>query len=123
MCEAVRIHVRYELPDENGQTRRERNADFGVGDRSPPLIVPPAGRHLWEWYFELSESVMRVIDGVTYKIPPTEVYAEASLAGRIVYPDEYAILRAMDRAFCSEMAKEVEAFQAREQERRARKRD
>lgn len=36
----------------------------------------------------------------------------------IVYPVEYAILAAMDDAFCKEMGKELTDFHAREEERR-----
>lgn len=116
----MRIYVRYELPDEHGKTRRERNADFGVADKSPPLEIPGAGRHIWDWYHELSSTLMRVIDGVTYKIPPSEYRAWAEMMGHIVNPDEYGIMMAMDRVFCGETAKEVEAYREREAERRKR---
>lgn len=72
---------------------------------------------MWDWYFELSESVLRVVDGVTYTLPPSEFHAWKMLSGRIVYPHEYAIMRAMDRAFVSEMSKEVAAYRERERDR------
>jgi hypothetical protein len=82
------------------------------------LIVPQIGRYLWDWYFDLSDSLLRVRDGIVTPIPPSEFEAWRSATGNIVYPSEYAILRAMDAAYCAEMRVEVKAFQEREREMR-----
>jgi hypothetical protein len=99
-------------PDEKGQTRRERNDQFG--EPSPPLIVPQSGLYLWEWYFDLSDSLRRVRNGICEPFPPTEYIAWRAATGNIVYAHEYAILRAMDGAYCAEMNVELADYRARQ---------
>ncbi len=118
MVEAIQVLVRYDIPDENGQKRRERNDKFNV--ESPDLIVPLSGRYLWEWYFDLSSALRRVRDGICEPIPHTEFQAWRAATGNIVYPAEYAILRAMDIAYCDETNKELADFRERDKERRER---
>ena len=86
-------------------TRRERNARFGKD--SPELVIPPEGFYLWNWYFALSDRLLRVQDGVCAPIPPSEFKAWLGLTGEIVYPWEYDILCAMDVAFCDQSNKEL----------------
>jgi hypothetical protein len=112
----MRVFVRYDTQDENGQRRRDRNDKFGT--ESPTLIVPLAGRYLWEWYFDISGGLRRVRDGVCEPIPHTEFQAWKSNTAHIVYPVEHAILRDMDVAFCYETNKELTAYRDRESERR-----
>ena len=71
--------------------------------------------YLWEWFEEISESVSRTREGTCHPIPPSEFLAWATMTGRIVWPSEYAILRAMDRTFCSAMNVEFEEYRARKQ--------
>lgn len=111
LTEAVRVRVRYDQPNEKGQTRRERNDDFG--ENSPTWIVPLSGRYLWNWFYELSNSLRRVRDGVCEPIPPSEFLAWKAATRNIVYPGEYDILRAMDAAFCAEMNQELRDFEER----------
>jgi hypothetical protein len=96
--------------------RHERNEAFG--ETSPPLIVPPSGRYLWDWYFDLSDSLRRVRGGVCEPFPPSEYIAWLHATGNIVYPSEYAILRAMDGAYCAEMNKELADYRERDRARR-----
>lgn len=116
LCEAIRTFVRYDTPDEKGEKRRDRNEKFGVD--SPPLIVPLAGRYLWEWYFDVASGLRRVRDGVCEPIPHTEYQAWRVNTANIVYPVEHAILRDMDAAYCDETNKELAAYRDRESERR-----
>lgn len=62
----------------------------------------------------------RVRDGICEPIPPSEYRAWMDNTRNIVYPLEYAILTAMDVAFCDETNKELSAFRIREQEQRER---
>jgi accessory colonization factor AcfC len=55
----------------------------------------------------------RVEDGVCFPVPWSEFLAWANVANVIVRADEYAILRAVDLAFCDEMNKELQAYQDR----------
>ena len=103
--------------NENGETRRERNEAFGIG--SPEVKIPPHGAYLLEWYFDLSDSLRRIRDGVAEPIPPSEFEACKHATGQIVYPSEYAILRAIDAVFCSETNKELQAYRARLDEKNA----
>lgn len=120
------MRVRYDTRDEDGKTRREKYQNFidsgsNVVEAPPDIIPPIGGQHLWEWYFDLSSRLRRVRDGVCEPIAPSEYMAWAVLADEIVYPHEYAILGAMDVAFCDEMGKELEAFRQRQEERSKRK--
>jgi hypothetical protein len=105
------VFVRYDTPNEHGETRRERNERFE--QPSPELIIPDGGQYLWDWYHELAEGVGRINDGVCRPIPWGEYLAWAKVSGSIVRTDEYAILRAMDASFCDEMNKELQAYQER----------
>lgn len=117
MCEAISVHVRYETPDENGLTRRERNDNYDIP--SPEFEIPEGGEYLWGWYFEISNSLRRIDDGTCFPMPPSEIIAWKNLTDRIVTTDEYAILRAMDDAFCEKTNVELQAYH----ERRAAERE
>lgn len=108
------MFIRYEQPDERGKTRRERNEDVsanGVDVVTPEFEIPEYGDYLWLWYHELSDALQRVSDGVCLPIPWTEYEAWHNIAGHEVRVAEFGVLRAMDIAFCSEMNKELKAFQ------------
>lgn len=109
LCETIRVWVRYEQPDERGLSRRERNEQFDQS--SPEFAIPDGGEYLWIWFHEISDSLRRVADGVCFPIPWSEYLAWAKVGGHIVRVDEYAILRAVDTAFCDEMNKELQAYQ------------
>lgn len=112
------MYVRYDLKDEHGKTRRERNDDFGA--TAPELRVPDAGGHLWDWYFDLSQRLIRRGDGETHPIPPTEFVAWVQATKQIVYPWEYAILGAMDLAYVAEMNIELSAYSERQRDQAAK---
>lgn len=79
--------------------------------------MPEAGQYLWDWYFEISDSLRRCADGVCFPIPWTEYKAWVDLTGTLIHDDELAILREMDVAFCSETNVELKAFHEREADR------
>jgi len=108
--------VRYEIPDEKGETRRELNARMNVA-HTPPFIIPPEAKYIWDWYFSLHEKVARYREGCYHPIPPSEYLAWATLTGIIVYPWEYDIMMAMDAVFCDETNKEIENLRIREREK------
>ncbi len=118
MVEAVRIYVRYETPNDKGETRRARNEK--AGEFTPEFFVPDSGRYLWEIHQGIMNSVNRVIDGAYRIISPSEFESWFRLTQTIVYPAEYDILCAMERMFCTEANKEIEDFRAREQAERER---
>lgn len=110
------VRVRYDTADENGETRRERNTRLGFP--APQVDIPPAGAYLWSWYWEVSDRLRRVRDGACEPIAPSEFSAWCNLTDTVVYPVEYAILCAVDAAFCSAMNSELRDYQERENERR-----
>jgi hypothetical protein len=115
------VYVRYELLDEQGESRRDRNEKFGA--TSPPLVVPLSGLYLWRWYFQISENCHRIKDGVCVPIPPSEYIAWREVSGEELEPWEFSILRAMDTTYCAEMNIELEAFRDREHERQKQEAD
>ena len=112
MSEAVEIQLRYYTPDETGETREERNERFHQLS-APIRIIPNGGEDYWSWYWEISDGLRRVNDGAVNPIPFSEYLAWAEVTGRIVWPSEYAILRAMDRVFCRLTAQEIKAYYER----------
>ena len=70
--------------------------------------------HLWEWFFDLDNRISRMDDGVCNRIPPSEWLAWQQMTGDIVYPWEYDILTAMDRAYCAAVNGEIAAGRALE---------
>lgn len=111
LCEAVRIYVRYDLPDENGEHRRERNERHNMP--VPETTIPDHGVYLWDWFWQCSDGLKRIDEGVCAPIPWSEFFHWAQVTQTIVHANEYAILRAMDAAFCEETNVELQAYQER----------
>ena len=99
------MSIRYDTPDENGETRRERNARFGMGNLSTPLDIPSDGEYLWSWFWELSG--VRT-DGFNGPQPLTVPQIEdwSVFTGTIIRRDETAILHTMDIAYRSQISAE-----------------
>jgi len=87
------------------------------------LLIPEHGSYLWGWYEQISNSCVRIVDGICRPIPPSEILAWIQLTGNIVWPSEYAILVKMDRAYCEEMNLELEANRARRDEQLKQQQD
>lgn len=115
--EAVRVYTRYDLPDENGETRRERNINFGQDD-SPPLEIPNAGKYLWELFTQLSNAIHRIdFNGYYYNLQPSEIIAWCKLTSTDITGREYDIISAMDNVFCKELNKDKNASDTRKFEK------
>jgi len=114
--EAIRVYTRYDLPDDKGETRRERNLRFGQSD-SPEVEIPYAGEYLWELFTELSNAIHRVdFNGYYYNLPPSEIIAWCKLKHWDITADEYDIISAMDNVFCKELNKDRDAISSRKLE-------
>lgn len=108
--EAVRVYTRYDLPDEKGETRRERNIKFGQEDKNPEFEIPLAGEYLWDWFTRLSNAIHRVdFNGYYYNLLPSEILAWCKLANVEMTEDEYDIITAMDSSFCNELNTDIHA--------------
>ena len=101
------------MPDENGETRRERNKRFGKKDGEPDFSLSPECLYIWSWYWTISARVRRVRDGVAEPITPAVFLGWCEASDTIISPVEYGILCAMDDVFCEEMNLELKAFQDR----------
>lgn len=118
LVECLRVYVRYDLPDDDGTTRRQRNES--LGEYTPEFVIPSAGKYLWNLYHALSKSVSRVREGYYHVIPPSEYRAWLQITDNLVYPSEYDILLEMDIAFCDEANKELESNRSKREEQRRR---
>ncbi len=114
LVEAVRVYARYDIPDDKGETRRERNRR--MDEYAPPFILPQKGKYLWEWYISLSDAISRQIEGYWRLIPPSEFYSWSIITGNIVYSFEYDIMMSMDRVYCEEINKEVQSNQSKRED-------
>lgn len=121
LVDAVRLHGRYETATRKHktdtgetvyETRRQYNERFGQADKSPDIEVPEAGEYLWDWYFDAEQRFSRIRDGVCYLISPSEWMAWRDITRNLVYPWEFDILAAMDRAYARAVNEEIEAGRA-----------
>lgn len=111
--EAVRVYARYDLPNEKGETRRERNLKFDYG-KSPEFEIPPGGEYLWDLFAKLSTVIHRVdFNGYYYSFPPSEILAWCELANVDITSGEYEIISAMDNVFCKEINEDKNAAYSR----------
>lgn len=99
--------VRYDMADENGETRRERNARFE--EEAPEVDVPDEGMHVWAWFWSLSAR--------RHSGPEPIAFCELSAWSRQmqvdVTPDEIEMLMAMDDAYLKAVHEEQEAARER----------
>lgn len=102
------MYARYELNDEQGETRRQRNERFGQGELSPELVVPEQGQYLWNWFFELDEGR----SGGSQPLTALEISAWADLTGNIMTRQDFRILRSMDRAYLHQYEEELKDARA-----------
>ena len=111
--DAVRVYARYDLPNEKGETRRERNLRFDYGE-SPEFEIPLGGEYLWELFATLSTVIHRVdFNGYYYSFPPSEILAWCELAKVDITSKEYEIISAMDNVFCKEINEDRSATYSR----------
>jgi len=110
----VSCRTRYETPGKTGETRGERNERFK--QEVPLWDIPDAGLYLWEWFYELSEGVNRVIDGQVYRLTWSEIAAWIALTRNIVLPSEIDVLKSMDIAYCEALEGELGYARAISQE-------
>lgn len=98
------------MPDENGETRRERNARFE--EPSPDLDLPEAGAHVWEWFWEISARRRSGPEALSY----AEVGEWQRLTSTQVRPEEVEMLMKMDNAYLAEVREEQRAAMERMRE-------
>lgn len=99
---------RYETPDHEGETRRERNARYDMSEETPDIVIPPAGEYLLEWLWDIMASQPTGENGPN-PISCTELANWSLLTGNALNRREVAILRRLDSAYRNAVAKEREA--------------
>lgn len=62
----------------------------------------------------------RIVDGACHKVPPSEWLAWQSLTGHVVYSWEFAILAAMDHAYCAAVNEEIRIGRVMEEQARGK---
>ena len=60
--------------------------------------IDPAALHIWDWFWDAHRGRQAGMGG-WLPLPASELAAWAKLTGEIVRPEEWQILRDMDRAF------------------------
>lgn len=100
----MHLHVRYETPDDRKETRRQRNARFG--QPSPVVVVPPAGAHVWEWFWALSNRRKSGPEALSFG----EIGEWQRVTGTQIRPPEVEMLIQMDNAYLSAVRDEQEAL-------------
>lgn len=93
------------MPDENGETRRQRNVRFGQAAKNKPVVIPPRGQHVWRWFWQLSGRRHSGPEALTY----TEVENWRRLTLTPVRPEEVEMIMRMDDAYLTEVRKEQAA--------------
>lgn len=109
MREAVRVRVRYELPNADGQTRRERNEAFGKGYLTPDVEVPEEGAGLWEMFWNVIETEGRVSQGEAFPLSHVALKAWAENTGQELDQWEFAVLADMSAEWARAINEELEA--------------
>lgn len=116
----MRIRIRYDTVDERGQTRRERNDAHG--HETPPLEIPLAGQHIWDFYETLNDRMRRVMDRQAIPISFSELHVAMMITGTLLNRKEIEILFEMDKIFCELVNLELKDLAEREKEEQAKKR-
>ena len=128
MIEAVRNYIRFDLPNENGEKKRDLynrlgvegvvNKETGEPLEAPEITIPEMYVHLWLKFFTLSDQVSRIYDGICKRIPPSEFVAWKEMSGVEISPEEYSLMAEMDEAYCVSMNEQLEERRQREMERK-----
>jgi len=84
------VAVRYDMADEKGETRRQRNARFGA--KSPDAEPPEPALHVWGWFWQLSGRRRTGPEALSF----ADVADWQRLTGIQVLSEEVAMLMAMD---------------------------
>lgn len=107
--------ARYLTPDKNGETRADRNAavaDDDEPDTTPEWDVPPEGQYIYDWYCDIERGINRVVGGAVKRFTWQDLEAWRNLSGNLVRPNEFAIIKAMDLAYCEALEGELQYMRA-----------
>jgi hypothetical protein len=91
------------MPNENGETRRQRNEKFG--QPAPDVQIPAEGAHVWHWFWSLSNRRRSGPEPLSY----AEVGEWQRLTHTPIRSEEVEMLMRMDDAYLAEVRKEQAA--------------
>lgn len=97
---------------DDGMTRREFNAKFGKSNLSPECYIPDAGRHIWDWFWTLSNRRRSGPEPLSYQ----EIGEWQRLCSIIARPEEIDAIMKMDDAYLVVTRQEQDEAMAAKQE-------
>ena len=106
--------MKYEMPDDKGETRRQRNEKFGKPELTEDIEIPDEGLHIWSWFWDLNVSRQQGFSGPNALLL-TDIANWAGLTGEIIIREEISIIRAMDLVYLQKMAEEQKLSMERAQ--------
>lgn len=99
--------VRYDMPDEKGETRRQRNERFGEGDKNPEIEeVDEIYQYLLDWFFDLSSLRTPGFNGPN-PLSFSDYANWQKLTGHLITREELNILRELDQAYLKAVEEET----------------
>jgi len=105
--DAAYTTVRYDMADEKGETRRQRNERFGAP--SPEVEIPHQLLHVWDWFWELSARRRSGPEALTF----ADIGEWSRLRQVDLQPIEVEFLMAMDDAYLKAVREDQEAARQR----------
>lgn len=109
----MEIFVRYDVVFDGEETRRERNARFGMAHKSADIDVPDVVEYLWQWFFDLSRGRSSGMNGPN-PLSALEIDAWERKTGNIVSRDDFQAIQYMDGAYRNQFAEEQAAIVERD---------
>jgi len=98
--------IRYDTPDGEGQTRRERNQSFGMSHHSKDVNITFEARYLWDIFWQICNRHNQDDRGPLPMLAG-DFFNEIHLSGNLINRKEADILLAMDAAYCTSLREEI----------------
>jgi hypothetical protein len=111
LAEIVALQVKYDTPDEHGETRRQRNARFGQESPQPEEVE--GGEHLLDAFWALDRLRTYGFSGPD-PLQPGVIRDWCALTGEVLDRAEIQMLLDMDTAFLNAWYREAEARRPKE---------
>lgn len=111
------MSVRFDTLDEKGETRRDRNIRFFSPEMNRTAVIPRGCEHYVSWFWDLS-SLRKWGEAGPEPVTPDLLMGWTALTGVKMSRQDVSILRQMDDAFRSAVARERKEQMDRERARR-----
>lgn|GEM_PF-909392 len=107
LAEAAYTIVRYDMADEKGETRRQRNERFEIA--TPDVDLPDEGAHVWAWFWDLSARRRAGPEALSF----SDVGDWQRLLQLDLLPQEVGMLMAMDDKYLAAVREDQAAARER----------